>query len=95
MVKVTFTLDDETIRTLRRSAERLQKPQSLVVREAIADYADRIGQLSTQERAQMLRTLDALILQPPSRPAAGAASEIARIRASRRAASRHRAARGT
>ena len=95
MVKVTFTLDDATIRALRRSAERLRKPQSLVVREAIADYADRIGQLSTRERAQMLRTLDALILQPPSRPAAAAAGEIVRIRASRRAASRRRAARGT
>lgn len=95
MVKVTFTLDDETVRTLRRSAERLRKPQSQVVREAIADYADRIGQLTARERAHMLRTLDALTSQPPTRPARDVDAEIAGIRASRRAAGLRRARRRT
>ena len=39
MAKVTFSLDDETVRLLRRAAERSRKPHSLVVREAIAQYA--------------------------------------------------------
>jgi predicted transcriptional regulator len=39
MVKVTFTVDDETVRTLRTIAERLGKPQSMVVREAVAEMA--------------------------------------------------------
>ena len=38
---MTFTLDDDTIRTLRTIAERRKKPQSLVVREAVAPYAAR------------------------------------------------------
>ena len=41
MPKVTFSLDDEAVRLLRRVAERSRKPQSLVVREAIAQYAAR------------------------------------------------------
>ena len=41
MVKVTFTLDDDTVARLRRIAARARKPQSLVVREAIAEYAAR------------------------------------------------------
>ena len=36
MPKVTFSLDDETVRLLRRVSEQKRKAQSLVVREAIA-----------------------------------------------------------
>ena len=50
MVKMTFTLDDATVARLRHSAVRLAKPQSEIVREAIRDYADRVGRLSEQER---------------------------------------------
>ena len=67
MVKVTFTLDDETVATLRRSAERLGKPQSAVVREAIADHAARLGRLSDAERRTMLKAFDAL--EPPKQAA--------------------------
>ena len=86
MVKVTFTLDDETVARLRRSSERLCKPQSAVVREAIADYADRISRLSERERTHMLRALDAFTAGPASGTAAGVRTELAEIRASRRAA---------
>ena len=43
MVKVTFTLDDRTVSRLRQTAARANKPQSQVVREAVNDYADRVG----------------------------------------------------
>jgi hypothetical protein len=86
MVKVTFTLDDETVARLRRSAERLQRPQSAVVRDAIADYADRVGRLSERERAHLLGVLDAFTSRPPTRPVAAVRAELSEIRASRRAA---------
>jgi predicted DNA-binding protein len=40
--KKTFTLNAATIRRLRDAAERLAKPQSAVVREAIEDFHDRL-----------------------------------------------------
>ncbi|MGH9458519.1 MAG: ribbon-helix-helix protein, CopG family, partial [Thermoanaerobaculia bacterium] len=43
--KVTFTLDDATLERLATTAERLRKPKSAVVREAIADYHERAGRL--------------------------------------------------
>src|ERR1700686_2118054 len=58
--KVTFTLDVETIRRLRDAAERLAKPQSAVVREAIEDFHDRLGKLSERERTQLLSAFDQL-----------------------------------
>ena len=38
MVQVTFTLDDQTVERLRRTASRLAKPQSYVVREAVREH---------------------------------------------------------
>jgi hypothetical protein len=32
MVKMTFSVDEETAQTLKRTAELLRKPQSMVVR---------------------------------------------------------------
>ena len=48
MVKMTFTFDEVTAARLKHAAARLAKPQSEIVREAIRDYADRIGKLSEQ-----------------------------------------------
>jgi predicted transcriptional regulator len=48
MPKVTFSLDDETVQLLRRVAERSRKAQSLVVREAVAQYAAREEKLTDQ-----------------------------------------------
>ena len=83
MVKVTFTLDEATVAALRQSAARLAKPQSLVVREAIADYAARAGRLSERERLEWLRTFDALMPVSPRRPAREVDAEIRAIRAAR------------
>ena len=36
---MTFTFDSQTVETLRRTASRLKRPQSVIVREAIQEYA--------------------------------------------------------
>jgi predicted transcriptional regulator len=84
MVKVTFTLDEETIARLRRTAARLAKPQSQVVREAVREYEARSSKLSDEERTRMLAILDRIVQEPPTRTAAEVDAEIGRIRASRR-----------
>ena len=88
MVKVTFTLDDATVARLRQSATRLAKPQSEIVREAIRDYADRVGRLSEQERLRRLRVFDELVPLMPMRPAAEVDREMAEVRRARRAGGR-------
>lgn len=84
MVKMTFTLDDATVSQLRRSADRLAKPRSEIVRLAIRDYAQRIGRLSEEERSQLLRAFDELVPRIPARPAAEVEREIRAVRAARR-----------
>ena len=84
MVKVTFTLDEETVRRLRKIADRTKKPQSLVVREAVAHYAARDEKMSDEERDRMLRILDEVMKQPPTRSAEDVDRELREIRVSRR-----------
>lgn len=84
MVKVTFSVDEETVRTLKMTAERLRKPQSMVVREAVAEYAARAGRLTEAERRRMLRAVDEILARPPTRPEAGVEREIRQIRRARR-----------
>ena len=69
MVKVTFTLDEQTIERLRRTASRLAKPQSYVVREAVREYEARSTKLSDEERARMLAIVDRMVREPPTRTA--------------------------
>src|SRR5438128_561083 len=88
MVKVTFTLDDRTVARLRQTAARVNKPQSQVVREAVHDYADRVGRLSERERLQMLAALDAIAARRPTRAAADVDRELRDIRAARRTGGR-------
>jgi len=88
MVKVTFTLDEETVERLGRTAERLGKPKSYVVREAVWDFSDRVGNLSSEERRRMLEIFDRLVPAIPVRSAAGVRKELAEVRASRRRADR-------
>jgi hypothetical protein len=92
VVKVTFTLDEATVDQLRRTAARVQKPQSQVVREAIGEYAARADKLSEGERQRMLAALDRAIGRPPSRPAAEVDAELRDIRAARRRWGRRRPA---
>lgn len=88
MVKVTFSLDHETVDRLRTTAERLGKPQSLVVREAVAEYAARAGRLGEDERVAMLRLFDRVVPAIPTRPAGDVERELRTVRAARRAAGR-------
>jgi hypothetical protein len=85
VTKVTFTLDDDTVRTLRAIAERRQKPQSLVVREAVAAYAAREEKLDEAEQTRRLRLLDELATAPRTRPQADLIKELRQVRHRRRA----------
>ena len=92
MVKVTFTVDEDTVRTLRTIAERLGKPQSMVVREAVAEYGARSGRLTEAERRRMLDALDAIAARPATRPQPDVTREITAVRRARRQGGRrHRA----
>jgi predicted transcriptional regulator len=84
MVKVTFTLDDETVERLRRIAAHLAKPQSQVVRQAIKEYEARADKLSDEERRRMLEAFDTFLAKVPPRPRHEVEAELAEIRASRR-----------
>jgi metal-responsive CopG/Arc/MetJ family transcriptional regulator len=86
--KATFTLDEETVVRLNTAAERLGKPKSEIVREAIHDYVDRIGKLSERERVRLLRIFDEMVPKIPKRPLSEVEAEIAEIRAARRGGGR-------
>lgn len=90
-VKVTFTLDAATIGRLREAAQRLAKPQSQVVREAIQDYHDRIGRLSERERLRQLQVFDEMVPRIPARPQREVEKELRAIRQARRSAGRRSA----
>ena len=92
MVKVTYSLDDATVRRIRRTAERLGRPQSQVVREAVAEYDARTDRLSEAERLRMLDVLDRLRGEPVSRSQASVDAELHELRLSRRESSLRRAA---
>lgn len=83
MVKVTFTLDDETVATLRKLAERQHKTQSLVVREAVSHYAAKEDTLSDEERDHLLAVVRELGPRLAPRSRADTDRELAGIRASR------------
>jgi predicted DNA-binding protein len=86
--KVTFTLDEETVHRLRDAAERLGKPKSQIVREAVADYHNRIGRLSESERQRLLKTFDTLVPLIPSRPQREVDGELREVRQARRSGGR-------
>lgn len=90
MVKVTFTLDEATVATLKRTAARHRKPQSWVVREAVAEYGAKEDRLTPDEKARMLAALERLSQAPITRTQAEVDHEIAEIRRSRRLASLRR-----
>lgn len=84
MARATFSLDEATIAEIRRTAERLRKPQSHVIREAVADYAARADRLSERERQQMLGVLNALKAHRTARSAREVDAEIKAVRRARR-----------
>jgi metal-responsive CopG/Arc/MetJ family transcriptional regulator len=84
VLRLTFTLDELTVERLRRTAERLGKAQSQVVREAIQDYAARSDRLSDEERRRLLSVMDDIIASPPTRSQAEVEAELREIRVTRR-----------
>jgi metal-responsive CopG/Arc/MetJ family transcriptional regulator len=88
MARATFSLDEATIAEIRRTAARLRKPQSHVVRDAVADYAARADRLSERERQDLMGVLERLRDARPSRSATGVDAELAAVRAARRAGGR-------
>ncbi len=93
MQKLTFTLDDETVERLRRTAVRLGRPQSHVVREAIKEYDARAGKLSDEERTRLLAVVDDMLKAPPTRSTADVDAELRDLRAARRRWTERRARR--
>ena len=92
MAKVTYSLDDATVRRIRRAAERLGKPRSHVVREAVAEYDARTDRLSEVERLRMLDVLDRWRREADNRPRENVEAELRETRRSRRESSHRRSA---
>lgn len=88
MARVTFSLDDATVAQIKQTAARLRRPQSQVVREAVADYASRTDRLSEQERQRLMAVLEQLREAAPTRPATEVDLELTSLRAARRAGGR-------
>ena len=84
MPKLTFSLDEETVRLLRRLSEQKRKAQSLVVREAIAEYGAREDRLPDDERERRLAVIRDLAAEAPTRSAADVDGELREIRRGRR-----------
>lgn len=82
-IKMTFSVDEETAAHLAYAADALHKPKSQVVREAIADYADRVGRLTEAERRRLLDAFDTLVPAIPVRPEQEVIAELAELRRAR------------
>ena len=93
-IKMTFSLDEETATRLESAAATLRKPKSMVVREAIRDYAERAGQLSDDERQRLLEVFDQLVPEIPERTANEVDEELAEVRRARRNSGRNSGRRG-
>lgn len=90
MAKLTFSLDAATVATLKRTAARHRKPQSWVVREAVAEYGAKADRLTPDEQKQMLEALEWARTLPVTGTQADVDREIAEIRRSRRLSSLRR-----
>ncbi len=90
MARATYSLDEATVRRIRRTAERLGKPQSHVVRDAVTEYDARTDRLSEAERLRMLEVLDRLRDEPVTRSQESVEAELRELRISRREASLRR-----
>ncbi len=87
-IKRTFTFDEATSLKLDRTAYRLGKPKSEVVREAIRVYSEHIDLLSEDERNRMLATFDRVVPAIPRRPLEEVEAELKAVRQSRRGGGR-------
>ena len=90
MARMTFSLDTETVARIRQTAARLRRPQSHIVRDAVADYAARVDRLSERERLHVLGVLERLREARPTRAAADVDEELRALRGARQAGGRRR-----
>jgi len=81
---MTFTLDEQTAARIDRTAARLGIPKSRVVREAVREYAARVGRLSEEERVRMLAVFDEVVARIPDRPDKAVDREIESVRRARK-----------
>jgi hypothetical protein len=84
MPKLTFSLDEATVDVLRQTAQRHRKPQSLIVREAIAQYAAREEKLTGEERERLLGILRRIKSRPQTRSDGAVDAELQDLRRRRR-----------
>lgn len=89
-IKMTFSLDEPTATRLNDASVSLRKPKSEIVREAIHDYAERMGRLSEIERIRMLGVFDEVVTAIPQGSVDDVEAELAEVRRSRREGSRGR-----
>lgn len=89
-IKMTFTLDEPTAVRLNEAAASLGKPKSEIVRDAIRDYAERMGRLSEAERIRMLGVFDEVVAAVPERPAEAVDQELEDVRRARLRGGRRR-----
>ena len=89
-IKMTFSLDPTTAGRLESTAATLHKPKSEVVREAIREYAERVGRLTESERRRLLAAFDELVPAIPTRPSDEVDAELAQLRRARRTGGRGR-----
>ncbi len=85
---MTFSLDELTASRLRDAAASMRKPKSEIVREAIRDYAERVGRLTEAERRRLLGVFDEFVPAIPARPEADVDEELAELRRARRLGAR-------
>lgn len=86
--RATFTLDEETEAVLRRTAARLGKAKSEIVREAVQEYGARVGKLSEAERLRLLSAFDELVPRIPPKPQDEVEAELEAIREARQGGGR-------
>ena len=86
--KVTFTLDEATVRRIAEAAERLRLPKSQVVREAVEEYHQRMGRMSERERLHLLEMFDTFVPRIPLRSRRAVERELKAIREARRSGGR-------
>jgi predicted transcriptional regulator len=89
MTKVTVTLSDDAIEALNRTAKRLGKPKSEVVRMALRDFAehgaDRLTPAEIARRKAILERIRGIF---PTRPQSETEAELRAIRRARRTGGR-------
>lgn len=87
-VKMTFTLDDETVKAINLMAARSRKPKSQIVREGVQLRLERGERMSEEERERKIAATKEMMARPPEKTQADVDREIAEIRRARRSGGR-------